>query len=231
MIDDTSQEFISRHIGPSKKDQEKMLDYIGSESLDQLIQNTVPKNILLKDELKIGDSLSESEALKKLKNISQKNQTFRNFIGMGYYNCFTPHVVLRNILENPGWYTSYTPYQPEVAQGRLEMLLNFQQMIIDFTGMDIANASLLDESTAAAEAVGMAQRVNKNNSKKVFVSENCNPQTLDLIKTRVEPFGLELVVGNTKEFMKNTDGDIICGDMRKKNKPGEEFSSGSLGHG
>ena len=117
MIDDTSKEFINRHIGPSNKDQEKILNYIGSKSLDQLIQNTVPKNILLNDELKIGDSLSESEAMKKLKVISQKNQTYRNFIGMGYYNCFTPNVVLRNILENPGWYTSYTPYQPEVAQG------------------------------------------------------------------------------------------------------------------
>ena len=162
MIDDTTKEFINRHIGPSSEDQKKILEYIGSNSLDQLIEDTVPKNILLKENLKIDNSLSESEALKKLKLISQKNETFRNFIGMGYYNCFTPHVVLRNILENPGWYTSYTPYQPEVAQGRLEMLLNFQQLVIDFTGMDIANASLLDEATAAAEAVGLAQRISKN---------------------------------------------------------------------
>jgi len=221
MIDDTSQEFINRHIGPSKKDQEKILDYIGSKSLDQLIQNTVPKNILLKDELKIGDPLSESEALKKLKGISQKNQTFRNFIGMGYYNCFTPHVVLRNILENPGWYTSYTPYQPEVAQGRLEMLLNFQQLVIDFTGMDIANASLLDEATAAAEAVGLAQRVSKNNSKKVYVSETCNPQVIDLIKTRIEPFGLELLIGNQKDFLKNLNGELLCGVIAYPDTLGE----------
>ena len=154
--------------------------------------------------------MSESEALKKLKNISQKNETFRNFIGMGYYNCFTPHVVLRNILENPGWYTSYTPYQPEVAQGRLEMLLNFQQLVIDFTGMDIANASLLDEATAAAEAVGLAQRVSKNSSKK-FCFETCNPQVIDLIKTRIEPFGLELLIGNQKDYLKNINGDLICG--------------------
>ena len=170
MIDDTSKEFINRHIGSSGEDQKKILNYIGSKSLEDLMKETVPENILLKDELKIDQSLSENEALKKLKLMSRKNETFRNFIGMGYYNCFTPHVVLRNILENPGWYTSYTPYQPEVAQGRLEMLLNFQQLIIDLTGMDIANASLLDESTAAAEAVGLAQRVSKNNSKK-YISQ------------------------------------------------------------
>ena len=132
---------------------------------------------------------------------------------MGYYNCFTPNVVLRNILENPGWYTSYTPYQPEVAQGRLEMLLNFQQLVIDFTGMDIANASLLDEATAAAEAVSLAQRVCKNKSKKVFVSKNCNPQVIDLIKTRVEPFGLQLLIGNQEDFLKNLDGELICGAL------------------
>ena len=211
MIDDTSKEFINRHIGSSKEEQNKMLSYIGSKSLDDLMRDTVPENILLKDELKVDQSLSESEALKKLKLISRKNETFRNFIGMGYYNCFTPHVILRNILENPGWYTSYTPYQPEVAQGRLEMLLNFQQLVIDFTGMDIANASLLDESTAAAEAVGLANRLSKNNSKKIYVSETCNPQTIDLIKTRVEPFGLEILIGNQKDFIKNLKDEIICG--------------------
>ncbi len=221
MIDDTSQEFINRHIGPSREDQKKILDYIGSKSLDELIQNTVPENILLKDELKIGHSLSESEALKKLKIISQKNETFRNFIGMGYYNCFTPNVIVRNILENPGWYTSYTPYQPEVAQGRLEMLLNFQQLIIDFTGMDIANASLLDEATAAAEAVGLAQRVSKNNSKKVYVSETCNPQVIDLIKTRIEPFGLEILIGNQKDYLKNLNGELICGVLAYPDTFGE----------
>ena len=221
MIDDTSQEFIGRHIGPSKDDRKKMLDHIGSKSLDQLIRDTVPENILLKSELKISESLSESEALKKLKIISQKNETFRNFIGMGYYNCFTPHVILRNILENPGWYTSYTPYQPEVAQGRLEMLLNFQQLIIDLTGMDIANASLLDEATAAAEAVGLSQRVSKNNSKKVFVSETCNPQVIELIKTRIEPFGLKLLVGNQKDFLKNLNGELICGVLAYPDTLGE----------
>ncbi len=221
MIDDTTKEFINRHIGPSSKDQKKILKYIGSNSLDQLIEDTVPKNILLKENLKIDNSLSESEALKKLKLISQKNEPFRNFIGMGYYNCFTPHVVLRNILENPGWYTSYTPYQPEVAQGRLEMLLNFQQMIIDFTGMDIANASLLDEATAAAEAVGLAQRVSKNNSKKIYISDACNPQTIDLIRTRAEPFGLELLVGNQKDYIKSIKDEIICGVIAYPDTYGE----------
>ena len=221
MIDDTSKEFIARHIGPSKSDQSSMLKFIKSNSLDDLIKSTVPEKILLKDELNIDSSLSESEALKKLKNISQKNETFRNFIGMGYYNCFTPHVVLRNILENPGWYTSYTPYQPEVAQGRLEMLLNFQQLIMDFTGMDIANASLLDEATAAAEAVGLSQRVCKNNSKKVFVSENCNPQVIDLIKTRIEPFGLELLVGNQENFLREINGELICGVVAYPDTLGE----------
>ena len=150
MIDDNSKEFIRRHIGPSEKDQAKMLAAVGYKSLNDLMVGTVPEKILLKDELKIDEPMSENDALKKLKSISKKNKIFRNFIGMGYYNSITPNVILRNILENPGWYTSYTPYQPEVAQGRLEMLLNFQQLIIDLTGMDIANASLLDEATASA---------------------------------------------------------------------------------
>ena len=166
MIDNNSKEFIYRHIGPTKDEQVKMLNTVGYNTLDDLMKNTVPEKILLKDELKIEAPLSENDALKKLKSISKKNKIFRNFIGMGYYNSFTPNVILRNILENPGWYTSYTPYQPEVAQGRLEMLLNFQQLIIDLTGMDIANASLLDEATAAAEAVGLCQRLDKTNSKK-----------------------------------------------------------------
>ena len=146
-----------------------------------------------------------------LKSISKKNEIFRNFIGMGYYNTFTPNVILRNILENPGWYTSYTPYQPEVAQGRLEMLLNFQQVITDLTGMDIANASLLDESTAAAEAVGLCQRIDKNDSDHVFVSSDCNPQTIDLIKTRTEPFGLKLLIGNQKDYLSSVNEKLICG--------------------
>jgi len=211
MIDNNSKEFIYRHIGPSEEEQKTMLKAVGYSSLEDLMENTVPEKILLKNELKTSDSLSENDALKKLKSISKQNKIFRNFIGMGYYNSFTPNVILRNILENPGWYTSYTPYQPEVAQGRLEMLLNFQQLIIDLTGMDIANASLLDEATAAAEAVGLSQRLDKNDSKKIFVSSSCNPQTIDLIKTRTEPFGLELIIGNEKEDLTNISENIICG--------------------
>ena len=211
MIDNNSKEFIYRHIGPSEEEQQKMLKSVGYKTLDNLMDNTVPEKILLKDDLKIDEPLSENDALKKLKSISKQNTIFRNFIGMGYYNSFTPNVILRNILENPGWYTSYTPYQPEVAQGRLEMLLNFQQLIIDLTGMDIANASLLDEATATAEAVGLSQRLDKNNSKKIFVSNSCNPQTIDLIKTRTEPFGLELIIGNEKEDLNKIKEDIVCG--------------------
>ena len=211
MIDDNSKEFIARHIGPSKDDQELMLQAVGAKSLDDLMKNTVPEKILLSEELKVSEPVSENDALKMLKSISKKNEIFRNFIGMGYYNTFTPNVILRNILENPGWYTSYTPYQPEVAQGRLEMLLNFQQVITDLTGMDIANASLLDESTAAAEAVGLCQRIDKNDSDHVFVSSDCNPQTIDLIKTRTEPFGLKLLIGNQKDYLSSVNEKLICG--------------------
>jgi glycine dehydrogenase len=176
-----------------------------------LISKTVPENILLKEELDIGEPNSEYEALRKLKAISKKNKIYSNFIGMGYYGTFTPYVILRNILENPGWYTSYTPYQPEVAQGRLEMLLNFQQMICDFTGMDISNASLLDEGTAAAEAVGLSYRLCKNDSNIVFVSKDCHPQTIDVIKTRAEPLGLTVVIGDENSEIKE---DIVCGILQ-----------------
>ena len=208
MLKNAQKDFIQRHIGPSVKEQETMLQELGYKSLDELINNTVPEKILFKDSLDIGDPNSEYKALRKLKNISKKNKIFSSFIGMGYYGTYTPYVILRNILENPGWYTSYTPYQPEVAQGRLEMLLNFQQMIIDFTGMDIANASLLDEGTAAAEAIALSYRISKKDTKKVFVSKDCHPQTIDVIKTRAEPLGLDIIVGDEK---KDIDSDIICG--------------------
>jgi glycine dehydrogenase len=211
MLKSSQRDFIRRHIGPSEEDQSKMLNELGFKSLDDLISKTVPENILLKEELEIGEPNSEYEALRKLKAISKKNKIYSNFIGMGYYGTFTPYVILRNILENPGWYTSYTPYQPEVAQGRLEMLLNFQQMICDFTGMDISNASLLDEGTAAAEAVGLSYRLCKNDSNIVFVSKDCHPQTIDVIKTRAEPLGLTVVIGDENSEIKE---DIVCGILQ-----------------
>ena len=208
MLKNAQKDFIQRHIGPSKEEQKVMLKELGYNNLEELIDKTVPKKILLKENLSIGEPNSEYKALRKLRDISQKNKIYSSFIGMGYYGNYTPYVILRNILENPGWYTSYTPYQPEVAQGRLEMLLNFQQMVIDFTGMDIANASLLDEGTAAAEAMGLSYRICKKDTKKVFVSKNCHPQTIDVIKTRAEPLGLEITVGDED---KDINENIVCG--------------------
>tara|TARA_B100001741_G_scaffold219109_1_gene181747 strand:- start:404 stop:3268 length:2865 start_codon:yes stop_codon:yes gene_type:complete len=213
MLHNSEKDFIKRHIGLSKADEKNMLSELGYKSLDDLIKNTVPNKILLKDMLSIGEPNSEYEGLRKLKAISKKNQIYSNFIGMGYYGTYTPNVIVRNILENPGWYTSYTPYQPEVAQGRLEMLLNFQQMIIDFTGMDIANASLLDEGTAAAEAMGLCNRLDKMDNKIVFISVDCHPQTIEVIKTRAEPLGLKVIIGNDNE-LSNLSEDIICGILQ-----------------
>ncbi|MDC0435891.1 glycine dehydrogenase (aminomethyl-transferring), partial [Pelagibacteraceae bacterium] len=168
MTDNRNREFIRRHIGPSVEEQKQMLSYLGFNSLDEFIKKIVPEKIIENNPLDIDEPVSEHEALDQLKQIAGQNKIFKSFIGMGYYGTYTPNVILRNVLENPGWYTAYTPYQPEVAQGRLEMLLNFQQMVMDLTGMDIANASLLDEATAAAEAVALCQRVDKNKLNKIF---------------------------------------------------------------
>ncbi len=213
MLHNSEKDFIKRHIGLSKKDEKTILSDLGYKSLNELIEDTVPSKILFKDLLSIGDPNSEYEGLRKLKSISKKNQIYSNFIGMGYYGTYTPNVIVRNILENPGWYTSYTPYQPEVAQGRLEMLLNFQQMIIDFTGMDIANASLLDEGTAAAEAMGLSHRLDKKDNKIVFISNDCHPQTIEVVRTRSEPLGLKVVIGNDEDLSKISE-DIICGILQ-----------------
>ena len=218
---ENNRSFFRRHIGNSEQEQQKMLDQLGYKNIKDLISNTVPGNIHFKDPLTIGEPNSEYEALRKLKNISKQNKIYSNFIGMGYYGTYIPNVILRNILENPGWYTSYTPYQPEVAQGRLEMLLNFQQMITDFTGMDIANASLLDEGTAAAEAMGMSYRLNKKDSKIVFLSNNCHPQTIDVVKTRAEPLGLKVITGNNEKDLENITEDIVCGIIQYPGSLGE----------
>jgi len=191
--------FARRHIGPSEAEVAKMLSELGYESLDSLIEAAVPKNIRLDRELKLPEPKSETEALAELRAISRKNKVARSFIGAGYYDCFTPPVIQRNILENPGWYTAYTPYQAEIAQGRLEALLNFQQMIIDLTALDIANASLLDEATAAAEAMSLCHAAVPNR-KVFFVADNCHPQTIAVIQTRAKPLGIEVVVGDFREF-------------------------------
>mgnify|MGYP001468325621 FL=1 len=197
MIDINS--FASRHIGPRNNDISEMLKVVGFKSLDELITNTIPEHILFKDKLKLRPGMSEDFNKTNMQLLSLKNNFKKTYIGMGYYNTTTPSVILRNILENPGWYTAYTPYQPEVSQGRLEMLMNFQQMIIDLTGMDIANASLLDESTAAAEAMMMAFKINKNSKFSFCIQNKCHPQTLSVLKTRAEPLGIKIIFDNPTE--------------------------------
>ena len=220
MTDNRNREFIRRHIGPSSEEQKQMLSYLGFNSLDEFIKKIVPEKIIENNPLDIDEPVSEHEALNQLKQIASQNKIFKSFIGMGYYGTYTPNVILRNVLENPGWYTAYTPYQPEVAQGRLEMLLNFQQMVMDLTGMDIANASLLDEATAAAEAVALCQRVDKNKLNKIFISKNCNPQTIDVVKTRAEPFNLEVIIGNDEDIS-SVEGDVLCALYQYPNTYGE----------
>ena len=193
---DQHDDFISRHIGPQTEDLSEMLDVIGVSSLDELADKTVPESIRIREPLKLDDSCSEREALETLRSIADKNIVNKSFIGMGYYDTIVPPVIQRNILENPGWYTAYTPYQAEISQGRLEGLLNFQQMVMDLTGMDMANASLLDEATAAAEAMALCKRSNRLKTDKFFVDEAVFPQTLEVIKTRAQYFGFELIVGN-----------------------------------
>ncbi|AFY45362.1 aminomethyl-transferring glycine dehydrogenase [Nostoc sp. PCC 7107] len=192
--------FIERHIGPNTHEIQQMLELLGFASLDDLIDRTVPQAIRSQQTLQLPDAHNEYAALAKLKNIAAKNQVCRSYIGMGYYDCITPPVIGRNILENPGWYTAYTPYQPEIAQGRLEALLNFQTMIIDLTGLEIANASLLDEATAAAEAMSLSYGVSKNKAHSYFVSHDCHPQTIDVLQTRAKPLGINIIIGDHQTF-------------------------------
>jgi glycine dehydrogenase len=203
--------FKDRHNGPDAADRTKMLAAIGVDSLDELIAQTIPAKIRLKKPLQLREPQTEMEFLKELKSVAAKNKIFKSYIGMGYYDTVTPPVILRNLMENPGWYTQYTPYQAEIAQGRLESLLNFQTMIVDLTGLPIANASLLDEATAAAEAMHLmyASRPKAKSAANVlFVSENIFPQTLDVLKTRATPLGIELLVGNHESLEWN---DAIFG--------------------
>lgn len=192
--------FLRRHIGPDSSQQQEMLNYVGAESLDDLTAQIVPESIRLSQELSIGDSCGEAEGIAYIRGLAKQNQVFKSYIGMGYYGTQVPNVILRNVLENPGWYTAYTPYQPEIAQGRLEAILNFQQVSMDLTGLDLASASLLDEATAAAEAMALAKRVSKAKKANIFfVADDVFPQTLDVVKTRAECFGFEVVVGPASE--------------------------------
>ncbi len=199
--------FVNRHNGSvTAEDINAMLNIIGQPSVDELINKTVPSGIRMQGEMNIKPAISEQALLKQLKKVASKNKIFKTHIGMGYYNCFTPGVILRNIMENPGWYTQYTPYQAEIAQGRLEALLNYQTMIIDLTGLPIANASLLDEGTGAAEAMAMFRSAHKHDAAtKFFVDKNTFPQTIDILKTRSTPMGIELVFGDYNSIELNNE--------------------------
>ncbi|UJR63093.1 aminomethyl-transferring glycine dehydrogenase [Dickeya zeae] len=198
--------FTERHIGPSATQQQQMLTAIGAASLDELIRHIVPADIQLPQPPAVGDAATEYQALAELKAIAGRNQRYKSYIGMGYHAVLTPPVILRNVLENPGWYTAYTPYQPEVSQGRLEALLNFQQLTQDLTGLELASASLLDEATAAAEAMAMAKRVSKlKQANRFFVADDVHPQTLDVVRTRAQTFGFEIVTGNAADAVKYDD--------------------------
>jgi len=193
-------EFVHRHIGPDLEDCRKMLETLALSSLDELIDRTVPQSIRSAHPLEIGSGESEHAVLARLKEIASGNRIFRSYIGMGYHDCITPPVIQRNILENPGWYTQYTPYQPEISQGRLEALLNFQTMISDLTGMEIANSSLLDEGTAAAEAMILSHVLSPNSANAYFVSDSCHPQTIDVVRTRARAREIEVIVGDCDSF-------------------------------
>src|SRR5690606_17355910 len=193
---DPNTEFQGRHIGPTQEDQARMLKTSGASSLTELIRDIVPASILDESPLEVPGPWSETAALARLKGIAERNEIFRSYIGQGYYGTHVPHVILRNILENPAWYTAYTPYQPEISQGRLEALLTFQTMVADLAGLDIANASLLDEGTAAAEAMTLARRVSRAKSRSFFVSQHVHPQTLEVVRTRASGLDIELIIGD-----------------------------------
>src|SRR5215471_2188748 len=195
-----SESFQSRHIGPGPTERDAMLRVVGAPSLDALVEQAIPPSIRLKQPLKLAQGQSEYQFLRGLRQIAARNEVWKSYIGLGYYDCVTPSVILRNVLENPAWYTPYTPYQAEIAQGRLEALLNFQTMVRDLTSMEIANASLLDEATAAAEAMTMLHRVQARRIEKsvgpaqFLVSDSVLPQTLDVLRARAEPLGIEIAI-------------------------------------
>ena len=232
--------FSSRHIGINKEQKNYMLDSLGIDSIEQLISETIPKNIRLKKDLDLEEALSENEFLTHIEKLSKKNKNYKSFIGLGYNQSITPSVIKRNVLENPSWYTAYTPYQAEIAQGRMEALLNYQTIICDLTGMELSNASLLDESTSAAEAMTMlyssrSREQKKENVKKFFVSNDALAQTISLIETRAEPLGIEVVIGKLDEF--NFSNDFygcfmqypgIHGSINDLNKYGKKAKSNGI---
>ena len=187
--------FRQRHIGSSANDQAQMLRTLGFASVDELIDAVVPRSIRATTALALPEALDEDAALERLRTIAAKNRPLTSFIGQGYYGTITPPVILRNVLENPAWYTAYTPYQPEISQGRLEALVNFQTMVCDLSGMAIANASMLDEGTAAAEAMALAMRVGKSRSRTLFVADDVFAQTLDVVRTRAATIGVDVITG------------------------------------
>jgi len=192
--------FALRHIGLSQADIENLLDQLGYKDLEEFSRSVLPENIFIDQKLELNDAMSEEDALKAIKEISKANSVYRSFIGQGYYGTVTPKVILRNVFENPGWYTSYTPYQAEISQGRLEALINFQTMVGDLTGFEIANASLLDEATAAAESMTLARRIGKSKSQKFFVDQNCFPQTISVVTARAKPIGIEVIVDDPQKL-------------------------------
>ncbi|HQZ14176.1 MAG TPA: glycine dehydrogenase (aminomethyl-transferring), partial [Devosia sp.] len=208
--DEPAATFVRRHIGPSPRDVNAMLQTVGASSLSGLMAETLPSSIRQKAPLDLGTALSEPEALAHMRELAAQNQLFTSMIGQGYSGTVLPAVIQRNILENPAWYTAYTPYQPEISQGRLEALLNFQTMICELTGLDVANASLLDEATAAAEAMAVAQRSVKTKLNAFFVDADCHPQTIALLRTRAEPLGWTVVVGDPE---RDLDPTLVFGAL------------------
>src|SRR5580765_1053928 len=193
-VNDHRAAFADRHIGPSASEQAAMLAELGYESLEALVDAAVPDAIREREPLALGEGVSETEALAQLRDMGGRNEVFTSLIGLGYHDTITPPVILRNVLENPAWYTAYTPYQPEISQGRLEALTNFQTMVTDLTDMEIANASMLDEATAAAEAMALLHRVNGKQGNVCAVDADCLPQTIEVVYTRAEALGIEIEV-------------------------------------
>ena len=209
-IDEPATTFVRRHIGPSPRDAAAMLEAVGAASLNALMAEALPSSIRQKAPLDLGRPLNETEALAHMRKLAEKNQVFISLIGQGYSGTNLPAVIQRNILENPAWYTAYTPYQPEISQGRLEALFNFQTMICDLTGLDVANASLLDEATAAAEAMALCERAAQAKTKSFFVDAEVHPQTLAVLRTRAEPLGWKLIVGDP---LKDIDRSEVFGAL------------------